>query len=516
MAKNTKLINLIKSLVTSFKDYDDNLKNRFKVDSIMLGFEEDTDRNLNKLINLSESRHKYVKFGVNIDNILKRQKSKYENLNNKIKNDKLYSSNLLNLEKSKLFKSVVTYKNKEIFDIRDKLVNTLKSNKNVFLKHNESNQNIKEKKKSEPKIPKINISNDINNSYIPVHSRKMSDISNFNIFSRRATVTSKKITNNNNEGQKLLDNLMEKDYNNFFATINSYHTFLDKLKNISNERYNGKGIKISKDNFAHIQSNLSPESLNFLTYNDNKNNLKVENPLEKDLEFDLKTLQKIKLIHDKINNKTLKNKISNINNNENNHSYSSKTNLEKNKGLTLDINSNSNIDKDLDNIIFPKLNTLRSRRNKNNNEFNNKKSYNYKNTSNIVLNETENGLYNTQNFINKRKIFNSYFNKCFNHNIKKNKKNLSCNNNKHLKEIKNDYLRKTLPIKKEIFEYGQKNKEKIRKEFQDIYEQKKLQWKNEENQKKLKKTKENEEMKEIEYFLLNIQNKNLSKNKKNK
>ena len=100
MAKNTKLINLIKSLVTSFKDYDDNLKNRFKVDSIMLGFEEDTDRNLNKLINLSESRHKYVKFCVNIDNILNKQKSKYENLNIKIKKDKLYSSNLLNLEKS--------------------------------------------------------------------------------------------------------------------------------------------------------------------------------------------------------------------------------------------------------------------------------------------------------------------------------------------------------------------------------------------------------------------------------
>ena len=511
MNKNTKVNNLINSLVASFKDYDTNLKKRFKVDSIILGFEEDSDRNLNKLINFSDSRYKYVKFGVNIDNILNRQKTKYENLNNKIKNDKLYSSNLLDSEKSKLFKSVVTLKNKEIFNIRDKLVNALRSSHNIFHRPNENNENDFEKNKSERKIPKlkIKIANDTNDSFNKIYAKRKSIISNY-IFSRRQTVNKKK-NNYNNEGQKFLDNLMNEDYNHFFTTINSYHLFLDKIKNISNERYNGKRIKINKDNFDHIQSNLSPNSLNFLTYKDHKTNSKVEIPKEKDLEFDLNIIQNIKITHDKNNNKIIKNK--KTNNNEYIHSYSSNSNLDGNKTSSPDIRKNSKIDNVLDNISFPKLNISRTQRNKNN-EFDIKKNYNFKNTANIVLNETENGLFYTQNFINKRKIFNNYFNKCFLNKVKKNKKNLSSNNNnKHLKEIQNEYLRKSLPHKNEIFEYGQKNKENIRKEFQDIYEQKKLQWKNEEEQKELEKIKEEQKRKEIEQFLLNMQNKKLKKNK---
>ena len=129
MEKNNKLLNLIGSLINSFKDYDKKLKKRFKVDTIFLGFEENADKNLTKLINLSDSRYKSVKYGIKLNSILNNQKSKYENLNEGIKNDKLYSSNILETEKSKLFKSAVSFKNKEIYDIRDKLINTLRINK---------------------------------------------------------------------------------------------------------------------------------------------------------------------------------------------------------------------------------------------------------------------------------------------------------------------------------------------------------------------------------------------------
>ena len=77
---------------------------------------------------------------------------------------------------------------------------------------------------------------------------------------------------------------------------------------------------------------------------------------------------------------------------------------------------------------------------------------------------------------------------------------------KNLKEI-------TTP-KNEIFEYGQKKRENIRKEFQNIYEQKKKEWKNLEKLKKLEKMKDNEKRKDIEIFLSNIQDKNLYTKKK--
>ena len=157
MKKNIRLNNLIKSLISSFKDYDNNLKNRFKVDSIILGLEENVDKNLNKLIQLSDSRYKYVKFGVKLDNILDRQKIKYENLNKQIINDKIYSSNVLDLEKSKLFKSAVTIKNKEITDIREKLISILRESRDKINKKIENKVSRNKKIKSEAKIPKLTI-----------------------------------------------------------------------------------------------------------------------------------------------------------------------------------------------------------------------------------------------------------------------------------------------------------------------------------------------------------------------
>ena len=505
MKKNIRLNNIIKSLIASFKDYDNNLKNRFKVDSIILGLEENIDKNLNKLIHLSDSRYKYVKFGVKLDNILDRQKIKYENLNKQIINDKIYSSNVLDLEKSKLFKSAVTIKNKEITDIREKLISILRESRDKINKKIENKVSRNKKIKSEAKIPKltIDISENNNHKISPIRksNRNISNLANKSLFSKKQSIS---INNNKIEGQNKYDNIMKEDYDNFFSTIDSYHTFLGELKTITNYPHNHKGIKISKDNFEHIQSNLNPNSLKFLTYSENESLSQSKKEIKKDIEFDLQKIKKIKFNHDK-NNK-LKNYISksmsktSFNPSISGFNTDRITNIKKLDTLT-DSNTNS-----FDKFNFPKINNASNYDNKTSRDFVDKNLYNYKNTANIVLNETENGLYYSENFINKRKIFNNYFIKCF-YNDKQNA-NIVNNSNKNLIDCKKENMRRKSNIyDHEIYEYGQKRRDKIKKEFQDIYEQKKMQWKKEEKLKKLLNSKENQKRNEIEYFLLNSQNK---------
>lgn len=515
MDKNNKVNNLIQSLVTSFKDYDSNLKNRFKVDSIFLGFEENANKNFTKLINLSDSRYKYVKFGVKLDNVLNRQKSKYKHLNDGIKNDKIYSSNILDSEKSKLFKSVVSIKNKEISDIRDKLLNTLRSTDNILHKKNKLKPNLnrtnKLKSVHKKRTLKIKITN--NNSFHSPFEKKISNISKKSLLSRKQSIRNTSI--NKKDGQKLIDNIIKEDYKNFFVKINSYHNFLDKLKNISDEYYKGKGLKINKDNFDHILSSINPNSLKFLTYNDKYQPSLVSNEIKKDLEFDLKKIQKIKIIHDKNNNSLLKTKLSKSCRTEYNPLMTPNNNFNKKKHLAFESANVSNNSNNLDNFNTLLYDNLVGNKNKKHKTIDTIRNYNYKNTANIVYNEIENGLFYGESFINKRKTFNNYFNKCFYKENKKNDNNLNIRKNSNNNNINivnsepkrinsNEYIN-------EIKEYQLKRRDNIRKEFQNIYDKKKIQWKKEEKIKELQKIKEMQKRKEIEHFLLNMQNKSLFK-----
>ena len=121
--KNHDNVNeLIRSLVKSFGELDKSLKNKIIVNSIFSSLDDNTSKNLNKLINYSDLRYKSVKSGGKLTNIIKKQKPKYELLVEELKNDKLYSTNVLNKEKAKLFKNSLVYKNKEIYELRNKLI----------------------------------------------------------------------------------------------------------------------------------------------------------------------------------------------------------------------------------------------------------------------------------------------------------------------------------------------------------------------------------------------------------
>ena len=66
----------------------------------------------------------------------------------------------------------------------------------------------------------------------------------------------------------------------------------------------------------------------------------------------------------------------------------------------------------------------------------------------------------------------------------------------------------------EIKDYNDKNNEIIRKKLQEVYEQKKLKWKNEDKLYEIKKEKDRQNMDEIENFLYIIQNKKLLRKNK--
>ena len=276
--KNPNNINgLINSLIKSFKEYDKSLKNKIRVNSIFSSLDENTSKNFGKLINLSELRYKSVKSGVKLNNILKAQKPRYEYLIEELKNDKLYSTNSLEKEKDKLFKSSVMYKNKEILEIRNKLKDSLKPKQNKYKIKNKIYPTSKEK------LPKLrNI------------IKKVANLAHLNEFLKN------KIENIRLEklNEQLTDTLLQEDYKNFHDKICSYQNFLNKIRNLSENNSGNKRLKIDKNIFKDTIESMNPNSFRALSYTENLNK-KNTNIKKKDLEFDLHKIKNIKMSHDK-------------------------------------------------------------------------------------------------------------------------------------------------------------------------------------------------------------------------
>ena len=268
----TKSINdLIDSLVKSFKDYDESLKNKLRANNLFSSLDENTNKNFNKLINLSDLRYKSVKSGVKLNNILRQQKPKYEDLIEELKNDKLYSTNNLDSEKAKLFKSSVIYKNKEILKIRNKLKNSLRPKQNIYL--------IPKKEKTQSKENLSKLKNII---------RRVSNLAFINDFFKKR-MKNKKLEKQN---EYLINNLILEDYNHFRNKIENYHNFLNKIRNLSENQKSDKKLKIDKNIFKNTIQSLNPKSFIALTYEQSADKIK-KNLIKKDQEFDVRKIKNI-------------------------------------------------------------------------------------------------------------------------------------------------------------------------------------------------------------------------------
>ena len=150
-----------------------------------------------------------------------------------------------------------------------------------------------------------------------------------------------------------------------------------------------------------------------------------------------------------------------------------------------------------------------------NNSLDKNKLDNFKNTAYIVMNETEYGLFNEENFRKKKNKLNKFFN-AHNKTIEEKIQNIKRQSIHYIKNIEDDNLHKAnmKEKKSEIKDYNEKNNEIIRKKLQEVYEQKKLKWKNEDKLYEIKKEIDRQKMNEIEDFLYEIHNKNLLRKNK--
>ena len=244
--KNENNVNhLITSLVKSFEELDKSLKNKIRVNSIFSSLDENTNRNFNKLVNLSDLRYKSVKSGVKLSNILNLQKPKYENLIEELKNDKLYTTNILDDEKAKLSQDSFRFKNKEINKIRNKLKTSLKLNSKLYNFKKKGNSQTKEKL---PKLKNI-LKKAVNLAYVNNYMKNKLE-------QKRAE----------NQNENLINTLINKDFKQFNDKIKAYHNFLNNIRAISEKNKDKKNIKIDKNIFKETIDSINPKSFRALAY----------------------------------------------------------------------------------------------------------------------------------------------------------------------------------------------------------------------------------------------------------
>lgn len=328
-SKSQKTFRIIPALISTFKDYDKNLKNRVKIDSILSCFNDNASQNFTKFINLSNNRYQSVKNGAKLNQILKNQRSKYNDLNNLIQNDVIYKSDdVIISEKKKLDQSVNIIKNKKISKLREKLLATVRIPHVTCLK----------------KIPVVKMEKSNKSDNIPLSKKQIT------------------------EAKKEVENFVTLDNTN----LNDKLFYYKKLVNYIGKIYNEESLdkKLDKNFFKNAENYIDLLKSQF-----NENNIKLLSykycpkffkKKENDLHFDLLKVNKIKNVHFK--NKIKKNFSANdlfystINNNRYTNFKNPKDTFqivknEAGKNLVIDQNF-ENIENSINNCINSKILTL--------------------------------------------------------------------------------------------------------------------------------------------------------------
>ena len=460
MFKKKDTNELIPQLLESFNDFNKTVYNRIKIDGIINFFHSNADKKFNNYVNLSNKRYKSVKSGSRVSNILQQQQRNYNNIQNNIVNNYLYTNTEeVEPEIEKLDKNNNVYKTKDINEIRQKIKDSLL---NFTFKEIEYRKKLdkkyKKKKEEEKKQARKNkiIDDEINknksNNSFSEHEKKL----NLNDENEDFLITQTK---------ELYNEIIKKDQNVFNEKVKNYHKFVNKVEEITNEKsenYN-KPVKIDKktnQKLFSIRHNFYPKSFQFINYRDD---IKPKFIKKKhvDPEFDI---IKIKKFHKKVH-------LSN-----------------PNRFLLTENNLQSYLDK--------------------NNKPNSKL---LKNTINVVKTEVENSKYLEDKIALKRENFDKFFNKFYpeetienfekrikntlysdyyltHQNIENsNKKNMNSNVNKN-NNNNNNNLKEKKTYSNKLRDIGGK--------FKEIYGQFKIKWKEDEEQ--LEKEKQLEKLKQME------------------
>jgi hypothetical protein len=450
---------LIPSLISLFKDYNNNLRIRLKADTLFLSFDDRSKKLFNKFINLSNDRFKLMKSGGKLNHILLRQKQNYSKLNDDIQDDLLFNTNYSIAERKKLSKSVNIFKSKEIFNVRDKLFETLKQRTTI-------DNMLREKQILERKAK--------------IEEQKQKYLKQFS--SRSNTSKSIKEENKKQLSENKIKHAtetLEEDQNNFMTAVNTYKNLLQEKKMGFKENkepksvYNNRFIKISKNEFSDIETKINENNIKILSYSEeNLGDKKIKK--NEDERFDINSLYKIK------------NSIGNMNP------------VRTKKNQKLDIFPKLNVNIEEKNYDLPFLidkndnNDIRSQ------TFHNK---DMKNTINIIRKEAYNGVMLGEKFQNQKRKFDTFYYRHFpKYNYTKFENNMKQKKFQRLKEeiVKRGKTPKFTRKRK------MSNYERILEYFNKIYVNKKEIWKKEDEEKETRKKNNEKKEAEIIDFLLNL------------
>lgn len=475
MLKVGKITNsLIPSLISLFNDYNNNLKTRFKADSLFLSLDEKTNKTFNKFVNMSNERFKLVKYGENLNNVILNQKQSYSNIKRNIQNDFLYNTDYSNQEKKKLIKSVNSFKSKEIMNIRDKLYETLRD-KTLMGNEIRRKQMLLRKNKNKKKTIKNSINIMSPNLHLYQINSNDNDDDSDNDDNEKNNIIKSEEKKNIELIQQFTKDTIKIDHNNFMRGLELYKNLLRTKKNdlidkISKSVGDNKYIKISRNDFKDIESTVNENNIKILSYNEENQN-KKDNTKKVDDTFDIASLFRLK------------------------------TNYNINKAK-----SNKYIFKKNPKIIFPKFKTNETE--KYQNEFknidNDKKyqtisNYDMKNTIKLVKKVATGSSILGEHFQNKRDKFNLFYETHFpKYDFRKMEKIIKYKSYKRLhKKKEEEYVPKKIIIDRKF-----SINEKLMDDFIHIYQNKLKIWKKEEKEKEIQeKSKEIEEENNYKFLL---------------
>ena len=469
---------LVPKLLDKTSLYANYLKNRIKIDGIFSGFDDSANANFKKFIKLSDKRYKSVKSGTHLNNILENQKQEIKQLSDNILTNKFYNNNDIEKESKKLLKKMGVKENQDLFDLRKDIISKTNSLTKIEIKNREKLlKNALKKRKKENKIL----------SYLPKQQNKIKN--NLSPLQRKMSIKyNGRIINLSelNDKKRFFDELLKND---FISLNKNFDDYLKHLKDIkSKEPSEITKKKSSKEKYSYL-FNFSPERIKFLSYKEDDLNAKKPKKRE---EPKIDIIKLMRYNTKRGNKKWFKKGQKNKENQEH------KKMTKRNKELKPLFNSTNST---LSNFYNPKKEISNKNYNKTSTSFFN----NYKNTIKTVRNEADKASHMCENFDEKIKTMDSFFNaknlpkiedyeNLINHThyLVHNKlsSELSVNS---FKKDKFGYDRNSLDNQKEIFE-----------SYNIAYLNKKMLWEKEDKKKELIKKNNEAQIEETKNFLKEI------------
>ena len=516
---------LIPILLDKFSEYTNKIKDRIKINSIFSEFNEKTSTQFDKFIKMSQLRYKGIKSGNSLENMLEKQKPKYNQLSKNILEDIFYNTTDIDDENKKLLKKPNKKENKDLADLRREIIiKTRDFSKNEIRNREKLDKIIMKKRLELQEKEKNKTFTRLNYNYEPHSYKKRSP--------KKKTEIKKNESYNNEidneeamqEQKDFFEVLMNEDTKFFNDNIKEYKDYLIKIrekhkndkieekkekkslknkeeKSINEEEKEEKKEEEKKEEEEKKIKEEEKPKFQFLT--DNIKLLYFKEDLSKNIKPKKKEEPKIdikKLMRYTKRGKSAKWFYPNINNTLN--KKEEEKIIENKKEIKEEERPKSN------NVKFKKVFSPTLTFYSNNNDINNSIQStmgltsttgfsNFRNTIQTIRNEAEKVKFIDENFDKKWDTMENFFKK--NELLPKLEKNDSVKSTLS----KNDNLNEDNNKNNRNF-YWRRNRRNILNAFEKTYKEKKIEWKKDEEKRELEKKKEEEERIKIKNYLKEI------------